>query len=81
MMPKARTKRLTTINDILTQDDVKETLSKVATDQAEITDLICIYQDKEGFINWHFTENTTLDRNILLLEQVKFWLLQGDNDE
>lgn len=73
--------KLLTVNDILTKDDVKEVLSKVANDQTEITDLVCIYQDKEGYINWHTTNDTTLDRKILMMEQVKIWLLQGDNND
>jgi hypothetical protein len=72
--------KITTINDILTQDDVKTTLSKVSKEQAEITDLICIYQDREGYISWYITKDTTLDRKILLLEQVKTWLLTGEDE-
>jgi quinol monooxygenase YgiN len=77
---KLRRKQLT-VSDLLTQDDVKTTIDTVIKDKAEITDLICIYQDKEGFINYHWSKNTTLDRRILLLEQVKFWMLKDDEDD
>jgi len=77
---KLRRKHLT-VNDLLTQDDVKSTIATIIKDKAEITDLVVIYQDKEGFINSHWSKETTLDRRILLLEQVKIWMLQGDSDD
>ena len=81
-MNKSKLKRKQlTVNDLLTQDDVQSVLAKTIQDKAEITDLICIYQDKEGFINWHITSNTPPDRKVFLLEQVKIWMLEGDNDD
>jgi len=71
----------TTVSNLLNQDDVTVVLAEADKDKANITDLMVIYQDKEGYINWHVTGETTLDRKILLLEQVKVWLLQGDKDD
>ena len=71
----------TTVSNLLNQDDVTAVLAEADKDKANITDLMVIYQDKEGYINWHVTGETTLDRKILLLEQVKVWLLQGDKDD
>lgn len=75
-----RAKQITTIDNILAQENVKDTIERLTSEQAEITDMICIFRDREGALNWRVTKDTACERIISMLEQAKICLLVGDEE-
>ena len=75
-----RAKNLTTVDSILTQENVKDTIERLASEQTEISDMICIFRDREGALNWRVTQGSTEERIIAMLEQTKICLIVGDEE-
>lgn len=81
--PRTRTRqtkrRITTIDDILTQSDVNGVLSDINGIKSEINELVIIYT-KDKDICFHTTP--MMDSHMLyLLEQAKLMLLLPEHDE
>jgi hypothetical protein len=74
-------RKIVTVDSILTQDNVKDLIQRLIQKQAEIVDMVCIYHDREGSLNWSVTKELSLDLSISMIEQVKFYLLAQDNGE
>ncbi len=74
-----RTKRLTTIEDVLTRDDVNGILADLYKVKPNISDLIVIYMDSKDE-RYHFitTDNTLVSTATWLLESVKLDLLNSE---
>lgn len=80
-IPK-HTKEIVTVDSILTFDNVKDLIQRLIKDQAEITDMICIYHDQEGNVNQKCTSHMPIERIVTMLEQVKIsFLFQDDGEE
>ena len=75
-----RTRRKTTINDLLAKDSVNTVLQHLAEHRTEMSSLFAIYEDKEGNIEWTGGPDITLSRVVFLLEQVKYCLLSGEDE-
>jgi hypothetical protein len=54
---------------------VQKTIDNISKEQENITDLICVYQDREGVVGWKCTEGSTLERIVSMLETTKINLL------
>ena len=76
-----RKQKLITIDSILTQESVKDTIDRLVKEQPKIVVMICIYRDIDGVLKWKVTEGITLDQIIAMIEQTKIALLIGDNSE
>ncbi len=74
-------KRITTVEDILTRDDVNGILIHLDKVKPDISDLIVVYYDKEGNRwNYQITEDTLVSTATWLLESAKLALL-SENEE
>ena len=79
-IPK-QTKVLTTIETLLTNEDVKDLLDELIIDQKDIEALIVIRQNKDGSMTWHITNNLPSSSIVYLLERVKSLTLEIDKGE
>lgn len=77
-----RTKRITTVEDILARDNVNDILVHLDKVKPNISDLIVVYYDKEGN-GWdcQITEDTLISTATWLLESAKLALLNENEDE
>lgn len=77
-----RTRRITTVEDILARDDVNEILGELNKVKPDISDLIVIYYDKENN-RWNFkiTGDTLSSTLIWMLEVTKNDILNYDSEE
>jgi predicted nucleotide-binding protein len=75
-------RKITTVASILTDDAVKDAFDRIAKELPNVTDMICIFYDRDGYVNWKTTNGTTLDCILAMLEKVKFAHLidTGDDD-
>jgi hypothetical protein len=78
---RVHSKNPLTVDKFLSGSDVSELLEEIHDNRAEITDLFCIYRTDDGTIQWRGTPETKESMAIYLMEQVKYGLLQGDNDD
>lgn len=69
----------TTIESVLTEDDVRDLFNRMVKELSTVTDMICIYRDHEGQTNWKTTNGITLERILSMMEQAKFALLAQDS--
>lgn len=69
--PTKRTRRITTVNDILARDDVNGILADLAKEKHKIAAMIVIYANKDGQYGWQVTENTLEATIVWLLESIK----------
>ena len=74
-------KRITTVTDLLTRDDVNGILDEWAHDKHKIHHLIVLWADKEGKQHELFTEETLVSEAVYMLEATKFDLLHGEYEE
>lgn len=74
-------RKITTVSDILTQDDVKTVLDKLIKKQDDICDMICIYHNHEGYVGYFVTSESTVERITYMMEQAKIWMLTEESDE
>jgi hypothetical protein len=77
-IPK-QTKVLTTVETLLTNEDVKDLLDELILDQKDIDALIAIRQNKDGSMTWHITSNLPSSSIVYLLERIKSLTLEIDN--
>ncbi len=79
MPPKklSKSRKLTTINDVLARDDVNDILEKVNRSKADICDLIVITMPKDGGYSLWITEETLESKVVYMLEAVKNDILNG----
>lgn len=77
---KKAPEKITTVNDILTNESVRILLEKVIAEQADITDLVVIYQTRNNEVVNYNTPDSTIDRIVYLMEQAKYWTMNGDNE-
>jgi hypothetical protein len=68
-------KNLTTVNDVLKADDIKEALKVLVEASPKIADLIIIFMDAEGNYTSIITHDTSAPNTVFLLELVKRDLL------
>ena len=69
---KTRTsKKITTITDILAQDNINAVMEKAHNEKPEMANLIVIYIDRDGNTNWHISEDTKSSQAVYALEIVK----------
>jgi hypothetical protein len=78
---KKKTRKLLTVDSILTQDNVKNLLQRLVKDQKNITVMLCIYRDREECLSWKTTEGATIDQIIAMLEQTKLCILTQTEEE
>lgn len=78
-IPK-HTKTLTTINNFLVSEDVKDVIDLVIADQSDIESILVIRRNRDGSLTWHATDNLTIANAIYLLEQVKHYLLEDEGE-
>jgi hypothetical protein len=85
MPPKklSKSRKLTTINDVLARDDVNDILEKVNRSKADICDLIVITMPKDGGYRLWITDETPDSKAVYMLEAVKVDILNGnlENDD
>jgi len=75
-------KRIMTVNDLLTNDDVTEILGDINEVKPHISDMIIIYMDRrDGQYYVQVTRETTIPLAIWMLEATKFDLLYNDGGE
>ena len=73
---KHKSKQLTTINSILTHDDITKVLSDISA-ESSITDLICVFRTNNGAT--HFQSSPIeLERAVFLLERTKQILMENE---
>ena len=60
--------KLTTVSNLLKEDDVTSVLSEVAERKNEISDLLCIFRTNDGVIEWRGTPETRESMAIYLME-------------
>jgi hypothetical protein len=72
-------KDLTTVNDVLKTDDIKEALKILVEASPKIQDLVIIFMDAEGNYSSIITADTSAPDAVFLLELVKRDLLCQTN--
>ena len=72
---------ITTIESLLTDDSVRDAFDRMAQELPNITDMICVYRDREGSINWKCTGETTVERIVSMIEIAKFGVLTPEEGE
>lgn len=79
---KKKTRRkLITVDSILTQDNVKDLLERMAKNQKNITHMICVYKNREDQVEWKVTEGISIDQIISMLEQAKICIMTQTVEE
>ena len=79
---KKKTRRkLITVDSILTQDNVKDLLERMAKNQKNITHMICVYKNREDQVAWKVTEGISIDQIISMLEQAKICIMTQTVEE
>ena len=73
---KHKTKKLTTINSILTHEDITKVLAEVNAESG-ITDLICVYRTEDDSTHY-WTSPIELERAVFLLERTKQILMEDE---
>ena len=76
---KVKKNRITTITDVLTQDDVKEALNTLIKLRANITDLVYVYRDRQGLTHVNYGESE--ETAVYMLEYGKHIMLTPDTEE
>jgi hypothetical protein len=80
--PTRRKHAITTVNDILTRDDVNGILEHLDRVKPHITDLIVIAIDRRDKVyHWLTTENTLESTAVWMLESTKLDMLNSEDDE
>jgi len=72
---------LSIIDKMLTEDRVKDAFERMAKELPNITDMLCIYRDREGAINWKVTSESEIERIISMIEIAKFSILTPEENE
>jgi 3-methyladenine DNA glycosylase AlkC len=81
-LKRSTRKRITTLNDIFTRDDVNGILNDLDKVKPNINDLVVIYVDaKNHKCDWLITDGTLVSTAIWMLESVKLDLLYADDEE
>ena len=78
---KRKVTTITTVNDVLTEDNVRDAFARMVEELPNITDMICIYRDRDGETNWKTTAEITIERVVSMLEIVKHCILTDSGDE
>ncbi len=73
-------KKITTVNDLLTRDDINDILANLDKVKPDIKDLLVIYVDKENTHHWQTSDSTLLSTAVLMLESTKLELMFADDD-
>jgi hypothetical protein len=68
-------KNLTTVNDVLKTDDIKEAIHRIVEDSPRIHDLVVVYMDTEGGYTSIITADTSAPNAVFMMELVKRDLL------
>lgn len=76
-----RKQKLVTIDSILTADNVRDAFDRMAKELPNVTDMVCIYRDREGAINWKCTSESTIERIVSMIEIAKFGVLTPEEGE
>ena len=74
-MLNRKKKNLTTVNDVLKTDDIKEAIRRIVEDSPRIHDLVVVYMDTEGGYTSIITADTSAPNAVFMLELVKRDLL------
>ena len=80
--PRRVVKRITTVEDILAQDDVNGLLADLEEKKPDINEMMVIYTDREGDIHWRFSSDVirTADA-VYWLEVAKTGILSDEDEE
>ena len=74
-------KDLTTVNDVLKTDDIKQAIRRIVEDSPRIHDLVVVYMDAEGRYTTIVTADTSTPNAVFLLELFKRDLLYQKGEE
>ena len=80
-MLNRKKKNLTTVNDVLKTDDIKEAIHRIVEDSPRIHDLVVVYMDAEGRYTTIVTADTSTPNAVFLLELFKRDLLYQKGEE
>lgn len=50
-------RKIKTIDDLISRSDVNDILSNIASQKVDITDIVCIYKTSDGFIQYSYAIN------------------------
>ena len=78
---RLKAKRVTTVTDLLTRDDVNGILAELNQRKDKINHLIVLWADREGKQHGLFTDDTLASKAVYMLESSKFDLMTGDCEE
>ncbi len=67
------------IDDLLTQDEVKEAINTLIERRADITDLVYVYRDRQGVI--HVNSGEPEEIAVFLLRKAEYIMLSPDTEE
>lgn len=76
-----RKQKVVTIESLFTEDRVKDAFDRMAKELPNITDMVCIYRDREGAINWKVTSESEIERIVSMIEIAKFSILTPEENE
>ncbi len=78
---KKGVRRITTIEDLLTRDDINGILVALDKVKPHISDMIVIYFDKErNILDYIVTDETLVSKSVWMLEATKLDILNGDKE-
>jgi len=77
---KPARKRVTTINDILSRDEITGMVADLQAQKPDIKDLVIIYTDGASVYHWSISEDTLMSTAIWMLESTKNDLLNNQNE-
>ena len=78
---RLRAKKVTTVTDLLTRDDVNDILGELAKRKVKIKHMVVITVDSEETQQWWITNETVISKAVYMMEATKFGLMSGDYEE
>ncbi len=70
-IPRKSKRRIVTVNDLFTREDINGMLSRLEKEKANIKDLLIIWEDKDGNHHWDLSEDTMQSVAVWMLERTK----------
>ncbi len=80
MQNKTRKKRITTVTDILTLNEVNNALDDIVEHRADINDLVIIYRNRAGEIHINYSSEQ-IETTVFLLRRAEHIMLTPDTEE
>ena len=76
---KTQLRRMKTVNDLLSQDDINQLLYELAEIKPDIKNIVIAYETQDEYIHYRTSSSDRLN-NLGLLDFARHMLLEGDDE-